>query len=99
FSVTGTKLSSVVHAFQTACKKAGITDFRFHDLRHTFASHAMMNGIDIGTLQQLLGHSSPTMTMRYSHLAPEHTMRAVEKVKLGKPSGAGEVREPRVRLV
>lgn len=99
FTATGTKLTSIVHAFKTACKRAGIVDFRIHDLRHTFASHAMMAGIDIGTLQQLLGHSSPTMTMRYSHLAPEHTMRAVEKVKLGKPSDAGEVREPRVRLI
>jgi len=93
FTATGGKLSSVVHGFKTACKKAGIEDFRFHDLRHTFASHAMMSGVDIGTLQQLLGHSSPTMTMRYSHLAPEHTMRAVEKISLARRRDSGEVRE------
>lgn len=43
---------------------------RFHDLRHTFASHWMMNGGDLFRLQSILGHASPQMTMRYAHLAP-----------------------------
>jgi integrase len=43
---------------------------RFHDLRHTFASHWMMNGGDLFRLQQILGHASPQMTMRYAHFAP-----------------------------
>lgn len=93
FSHSGGKLASVVHAFKTACKRAGITDFRFHDLRHTFASHAAMSGIDIPTLQQLLGHRTPVMTARYSHLAPSHVMRAVERLDLGRPPRGGSVGE------
>lgn len=47
-----------------------------HILRHTFASHYMMGGGDILTLQRILGHSSITMTMRYAHLSPEHLSSA-----------------------
>lgn len=59
-------------AMQRICAKAGIRVIRFHDLRHTFASHFMMNGGRLYDLQQLLGHSSSQMTERYAHLAPEH---------------------------
>ncbi|WP_341939456.1 phage integrase [Marinimicrobium sp. C2-29] len=48
-----------------------------HVLRHTYASHFMMNGGDILTLQRILGHSTVTLTMRYSHLAPEHLQQAI----------------------
>ena len=51
---------------------------RFHDLRHTFASHLVMHGVDIKTVQELLGHHNLTMTMRYSHLAPAHASRAIQ---------------------
>ncbi|MFQ1084927.1 tyrosine-type recombinase/integrase [Bordetella trematum] len=47
-----------------------------HVLRHTFASHFMMNGGNILTLQRILGHSTLTMTMRYAHLAPDHLQEA-----------------------
>lgn len=93
FSPAGTRISSVVHAFQTALKRAGIENFRFHDLRHTFASHAVMSGMDIPTLQQILGHATPTMTMRYSHLTPAHAMKAVERVDLGRQKGGDAVRD------
>ena len=48
-----------------------------HVLRHTFASHFMQNGGNILTLQKILGHSTVVVTMRYSHLAPEHLVDAV----------------------
>ncbi|WP_186165183.1 phage integrase [Burkholderia gladioli] len=66
-------------AFREAIERAGIVlpDGQMtHALRHTFASHFMMNGGNILTLQRILGHQSLTMTMRYAHLAPEHLQEA-----------------------
>lgn len=56
-----------------------------HVLRHTFASHFMMNGGNILTLQRILGHSSITMTMRYAHLAPDHLHEAKDFNPLVRP--------------
>lgn len=66
-------------AFRRALDKSGITlppGQAAHVLRHTFASHFLMNGGDIVTLQKILGHSHISMTLRYSHLAPEHLSKA-----------------------
>lgn len=65
--------------FREAVEKSGLTLPRgqlTHVLRHTFASHFIMNGGNILVLQKILGHSSLTMTMRYAHLAPEHLQEA-----------------------
>jgi integrase len=62
----------------TALAHAGIENFRFHDLRHTFGSRLGMAGVDIKTIQELMGHKDIKMTMRYSHPTPEHKRRAVE---------------------
>jgi len=74
---TGKPLTDIKKGFHTALRKAGISDFRFHDLRHTFASHLVMAGIDLTSVKELLGHKSLTMTMRYSHLSPGHKRKAV----------------------
>ena len=75
--------------FEKAVKDAGITDFCFHDLRHTFASDLVMKGVDIKTVSELLGHSTMRMTERYSHLSPAHKLVAVEMLPKGLMCYAG----------
>lgn len=77
-SKTGKPYQEVKRSFATACKRAGITDLHFHDLRHTFASQLVMAGVDITSVKELLGHKTLTMTLRYSHLAPSHKVKAVD---------------------
>jgi integrase len=67
--------------FQNAVKRAGIKDFRFHDLRHTFASHLIMSGVDLMTVKDLLGHKTINMTLRYAHLSPDHKRQAVNSLR------------------
>ena len=60
--------------------RAGIEDFRFHDLRHSFASKLVMAQADLYTVKELMGHSTFQITEKYAHLAPEHKASAVEKI-------------------
>jgi len=85
-AVSQKPFKSVKRAFSTACRRAGILDFKFHDQRHTFASQLVMNGVDITTVSKLLGHASLTMTLRYSHLASSHLKKAVEVLSAGMKS-------------
>ena len=64
-------------AFSNACKRAGISDFHFHDLRHTYGSWLAKNGTDIKARMELMRHKTPAMTMRYSHLSVEYKRAAV----------------------
>jgi integrase len=68
------------HAWAKALQAAKVADFRFHDLRHSFASYAAMSGASLVDLQTLLGHSSPSMTSRYAHLAQPHLIGVVERM-------------------
>ena len=77
FTFEGKPLKDVKRVFGKALKKAKIENFTFHDLRHTFASHLIMNGAIIKDVQELLGHKDIKMTMRYSHLSQEHKLKAV----------------------
>ena len=69
-------------AFKLACRKAGIENATLHSLRHTFASHLVMAGVDLATVSKLLGHKDISTTMIYSHLSPNHLQQAVEKLRL-----------------
>ena len=80
-SWTGKPFTEVRKSFESASRVAGIEDFRFHDLRHTFASQSVMAGVDLTTVGEILGHKSIAMTMRYSHLSPLHKKQAVEKLE------------------
>lgn len=75
---SGKPYKDLKKSFATACRKAGIRDFHFHDLRHTFASQLVMAGVDLTTVRELLGHKTLTMTLRYAHLAPSHKVKAVD---------------------
>jgi len=76
----GDPFGDIKKGFSAALERAGIEDFRFHDLRHTFGSHLVMQGVNIKTVQQILGHKDIKMTMRYSHLSPEYVHKAMEKL-------------------
>ena len=72
--------------FGPALKTANITNLHWHDLRHTFASRLVMKGVDLRTVQELMGHKSITMTLRYAHLSPHHQLEAVQRLN-GPASG------------
>jgi integrase len=76
----GQPLKSIRKPFLTALKKAGILNFRFHDLRHTFASHFVMRGGDLLTLKEILGHRSMQMVEKYAHLAAAHKRRQINNL-------------------
>jgi len=87
-SASGGRLSTVQNAFRNARRRADLGDLHFHDLRHTFASHWMMNGGDLYALKEILGHKSIAMTQRYAHLSPAYKRAMVtrmERIWLPKP--------------
>jgi integrase len=71
--------SLIRKAFQKALEKAEISNFKYHDLRHTCASHLAMNGATQGELMEVLGHRSPAMTKRYAHFSKEHIAKILQK--------------------
>jgi len=77
-------------AYNNAVTTAKLDDVNFHTLRHTFASWAVMRGVTLKELQELPGHSTLAMTMRYAHLAPEHLRTAVARLEGLTDEPAGE---------
>jgi len=77
---TGKPFVDLKAGFALACRKTGISGVSWHTLRHTFASRLVERGVDIVTVQQLLGHSTVTVTMRYTHTNLDSKRAAVEKL-------------------
>jgi site-specific recombinase XerD len=75
---TGGRLVTIKTAWRDLTSLAELREFRFHDLRHTFASNLAMKGADLYSIKELLGHADVTTTQRYAHLAPEHRSKVVE---------------------
>ena len=75
--VTGGRLDNINKSWRKLIKDAGIDKFRFHDLRHTYASKLVMQGAPLYDVKQLLGHASVNTTQRYAHLSPDHLSNTV----------------------
>jgi len=76
----GRRITDIKKSFATTCRRAGIEDFRVHDLRHTFASWLVMEGAPLTEVRDLLGHTTVRMTERYAHLAPDNHRSAIERL-------------------
>jgi site-specific recombinase XerD len=87
------------HWFEDAVRTAKIDNFRWHDLRHTFASRLVMAGVDLSTVQKLLGHRSIVTTQRYAHLSEGHEQAAVDRLVLGVTQMAPGPRSRRKKLL
>ena len=75
----GSRIKSIKHSFNNACKHADIKA-NIHMIRHSFASHLVMNGVDLVSIKELLGHTSISTTMIYAHVSNEHKFKTAEKL-------------------
>lgn len=80
----GERMDNITSSWGKLVKDAKVRNFRFHDLRHSFASKLVMAGVDLNTVRELLGHADLKMTLRYAHLAPEHKAAAVARLNAPK---------------
>jgi site-specific recombinase XerD len=103
-NIHGEPLQGYKHWFDAAVSEAGIRDFTWYCLRHSFASRLVMAGVDLRTVAELMGHKTIQMTMRYAHLAPAHRLAAVERivsqqVAQAEPSATTTATEPKAEVL
>jgi len=80
FTYQGRPLGRFYKTWWKSLRRAGIKNFRFHDLRHTFATRLVLSGVDLVTVKELMGHRSLQTTLRYAHPSPDHKRAAVERL-------------------
>jgi integrase len=81
FAYEGRRMDAVGSAWKRGLRRAGIENFRFHDLRHTWASWHVMSGTRLQELMELGGWKSFEMVLRYAHLAPEHLANVAKRIE------------------
>lgn len=79
-SSRGTPYKSIRIVFENSVKRAGLEDFRFHDLRHVFASNLRMKGVDLFLIAEYLGHKTLAMTRRYAHVTTERKQEEIKRL-------------------
>jgi integrase len=95
----GEGLVDVKKAFTVACSEAGIADFHFHDLRHTFATRLGDAGCNVTTIARLLGHSNIQMSMRYTHASDDTLRNAVEYAQKARVTNTSQtLKQPLTRV-
>lgn len=90
-SEDGGRMDNFQTSWDTIRRAASLTDFRFHDLRHTFASRLVQAGVDLFRVKELMGHADISMTLRYAHLRADDLVAAVELVALKQTSGREQI--------
>ena len=76
--INGKRRYTLRTAFEGACRRADIENLRFHDLRHTFGTDLINEGVDVTIVKQLMGHRSIMSTLRYVHPTEERMRKALE---------------------
>ena len=96
-ALTRLNASNISRSLHLALEKAKVTDFHFHDLRHTCATRMIQAGVDLYKVQRLLGHKSPIMTQRYAHHCPESLRDGVDTLDIGRVVSTNLYMDPAFR--
>jgi len=94
-NLAGETLNVNAHWFVPAVRQAGIANFRWHDLRHTYASRLRQAGVPLRNIAELLGHKGLAMSRRYAHLSISNLHEAVSRIENSTPVAPEPMRETR----